>query len=152
MSNENKLRFVGYPDDLIDNELLNPITIKYVSDAVKKLCREFTEREIIIPEDIISHLLNQNYYNYTPEIGDIYTRFIIPSNVCHDVTKNVVSQTIKTIYNYIKNSLETDQKNKSYEIGVILYGGDANDFGLNQVSKIKIRNRKPMSMFFSMNY
>jgi hypothetical protein len=63
----------------------------------------------------------------------------------------MINQTINLIVNDVKNNLETEENNKKLTIWTTVYG-DFNEQGLRSHPPIKIRNKKPASMQFNMNY
>jgi hypothetical protein len=109
-------------------------------------------RDIIVPLNVIGNVLSQCYENYQPQVGDIYSRYILPSieNNRNDV-RDIVDQMINVVVSQIRNEYETINNNNKLTIWNTLYG-DFNKEGLRAHSVIKIRKRHPDYMQFNMNY
>jgi len=121
-----------------------------ISDALTGVDPE--GRRIIIPDDKIVNVLNSVYLNGTrPNIGDIHSRFIVPSIETRNDVRDINNQTIAIIVSYIKNEIQMAENNKKLTIWSTLYG-DFNEQGLRAHPTIKIRKRHPQYMAFNMNY
>lgn len=149
---------VGWQQTSEDNEKIAFIfsrqNLDYLSQTISDALDgvDPQNRRIIIPHDKIANVLNTIYLNGTrPNIGDIYTRYIIPPIQTRNDIRDINNQTITIIVSYIKNEIEMEQNNKSLTVWNTLYG-DFNKEGLRQHPIIKIRKRHPQYMAFNMNY
>lgn len=151
------LRHTGYK-----HSIQNPCFKKYFSrETLRTISRKITEltmgvdplnRPIIVPESNICGLMSAIYDGYTPRVGDIHSRYIVPSGQGPDnYVQDMIDQVINVAVSQIKTSLETEQQNSSLSIWTSLYG-DFNEHGLRQHPPIKVQNKKPRSFVFNMNY
>lgn len=126
-------------------------TASFLSRKITELLRPFYPPGITVPLDKISNVLNAVYEAYRPSTGDIYSRYTIPSNENPNCIDEILNQTIQIIVSQIKDTLIMEQTNENLSIWTTVLG-DFNKHGLQSHAPIKIRNRKPQSMQFNMNY
>jgi len=150
----NYMRFVGWEES-------NPQLQKYYSpEMVRKISKKVTEltmgvdkynRPIIIPDSSICEALDAVYSNYRPSVGDIFTRYNVPSESPQDQLASLIDQTVEIIVANIRNSTGMEQQNQTLSAWVQVYG-DFNTSGLRQHPPIKVKNKRPSTMQFNMNY
>jgi len=134
--------------------LFSQTNIDYLSRTISEALQgvDPQNRKIIIPDDKICNILNSVYRNGTrPNVGDIHSRYIIPSIQTRNDVRDMNNQTIGIIVSYIKDEIEMTENNKSLTVWNSLYG-DFNQVGLRAHPQIKIRKRHPQYMAFNMNY
>jgi len=155
--NNNFIKHVGYSDGVPDEQ--SCAQIYFSQQNVTKLSKKITEllmgveknnRPIVVPDTNISNVMSTVYDNYIPEIGDIHTRYIIVNKNTNQIDK-MNDTVINIIVTNIKNELEIEENNKKLTIWTTVLG-DFNKHGLMSHSKIKLREKRPQSMAFNMNY
>jgi hypothetical protein len=154
LTDYNYLRYVGWGEQ-------NPCAKKFFSqntvDVISKKVSELTRgvdpqnRKIVVPDERIGEVMDSVYQGFRPPTGDIFSRYIIPNNEQGNMVQNMIDQTIELITSHIRNNLEIEQYNSTLSSWVQVYG-DFNTHNLRQHSPIKIRERKPSTMQFHMNY
>jgi len=149
---------VGWDITAEDNNkiafLFGQKNIDYLSSAITEALDGLDPqgRRIIIPDDKICNVLNSVYRNGTrANIGDIYSRYIIPPIQDRNDLREMNNQTISIVVSYIRNEIEMTANNKTLTVWNTLYG-DFNPQGLRAHSEIKLRKRHPQYMAFNMNY
>ena len=107
---------------------------------------------IVVPKRTIAGILSNVQANYQPPVGDIMTRYIIPSSVGpDDYVQNIINQTIEIITNSVRTEMEMAQNNEKLTIWTTVYG-DFNEHKLRQHPPIKVLNKRPNPFQFHMNY
>jgi hypothetical protein len=106
---------------------------------------------IVSKENIIGVLSNVYRFGTRQNIGDIYSRFIIPQEQTRCDLRTIINQTINIIVSNIKNEIEMTENNKKLTVWTTLLG-DFNKEGLRSHAPIKIRRKHPQYMAFNMNY
>jgi len=150
------IKHVGY------NEEKNSCITKYFSEkTIRLISYKVTEllqgvdhkgRSIIIPDKTICSIMNDIYSSYRPPTGDIFSRYNIPSGrTSESYVQNMIDQVIEVITTDVRNNLEMEENNKKLSIWTTVFG-DFNEAGLRQHGPIKIRNKRPSSKDFFMNY
>jgi hypothetical protein len=91
------------------------------------------------------------YENFTPETGDIYSRYNIPKAQETDYIQRIIDEVINIITTDVKVNLGMEEYNKNLSIWTTVLG-DFNLHNLRSHSKIKLRERRPQPMAFQMNY
>jgi hypothetical protein len=150
---QNFQRYVGWNgDSLCNEEFFSAKTIKYISSKISEYLKgvDPQNRKIVVSDNNIINVMNSINENYRPQTGDIFGRYNIPNRPI-DHNQEMINQTINLIVNDVKNNLETEENNKKLTIWTTVYG-DFNEQGLRSHPPIKIRNKKPASMQFNMNY
>jgi hypothetical protein len=153
----NTYRHVGWKDT-------NPCLQKYYSrDTINLISRKVTEltlgvdpknRKIIVPDNIIRNVLDSVYTSISYSnlnTGDIFTRYNIPKDTQQSVIQSMIDQTVEIIYNNVVNQYAMDQNNNKLSIYTTILG-DFNTHSLRSHPIIKIRERRPATMQFNMNY
>ena len=157
--NDNFSRYVGYAASNVDTGVNQCVayffsqnTVNLISHKVTQLLRGFTREEIKIPDSEIIAIMNSVQQSYRPPTGDIFTRYIIPSGLSEaDYVQNMIDQTIEILTSQTRAQIDMDTQNKNLSIWNSVYG-EHNSQGLRQHSQIKIRERRPITFQFNMNY
>jgi len=151
------MRHVGW------QEQSSCVTEYYSKETLNTISRKVTEllqgvdpqnRPIIVPDHIISNVMDSVYNTFRPETGDIYARYNIPSSEqdsSESYVQNMIDQTIQIITADVKNNLEMEECNSKLSIWTTVLG-DFNEAGLQSHPQIKIRNKRPTPFQFQMNY
>lgn len=109
-------------------------------------------KRIIVSLPEIANVVSYIYQNGTREnIGDIYSRYIIPQEMPRNDIRSINNQSIQAIVNMLKTQFETEKNNKRLSVWNSVYG-DFNKEGLRAHAPIKIRKKHPQYMAFNMNY
>ena len=154
--NDNYTRHSGYQDTsvLLQKNFYNVNTVNTISKKLTQLLQgvDPSNRRIIIPDKIITNVMDSVYNDFVPETGDIFTRYIIPSGLnSDDYITSLIDQTIQVIYSDVKNNIEMEQNNKKLSAWVQVLG-DFNDNNLRSYPPIKVLNKHPAYGQFNMNY
>jgi len=134
--------------------LYNKATIDSISRAITEALEgvDKNRRHIVVPEETIVGVLSNMYRNATrPNIGDIYTRYVIPQNELRCDDRSIINQTINVIVRTIRDEIETTENNQKLSVWTTVLG-DFNKEGLRSHAPIKIRRKHPQYMAFNMNY
>jgi hypothetical protein len=153
--NLDKMRYVGYSES---NECISKFFSQSTVNMISKKCSDLLmgvdpqNRRIIVPDDIICNVMSSVNESYRPAVGDIYSRYIIPSGE-NGVTmvQNMIDQVIEIITSDIRNSMEMEQNNKKLTAWTALYG-DFNKHNLRAHPPIKVLNKRPTPFQFHMRY
>lgn len=150
--------FVGWEHTSANNEGLKFLySIENLSQLQKIITKSLDGvhpegKDIIVPLENIVSVLSNIYENANrTQIGDIYTRYIIPQATPRNDVETINKQTIQAIVNMLRVQFETEENNKKLTIWNTVYG-DFNKEGLRAHAPIKLRNRHPQYMAFNMNY
>ena len=150
----NYLRHVGWSEN---NACFRKYFSKQTVDAISKKVTELTRgvdpknRKIIVPDARICEVMDGIYRNFRPPTGDIYSRYIIPNDQQGNMVQSMIDQTIEVITDFIRNEIGMEQANQKLSAWVTVLG-DFNEHNLTQVPPIKIRERRPATMQFHLNY
>lgn len=152
---DNYIKYIGYsePNNYI-KKYYSKETVKIISNKVTQLTLgvDPQKRPIVVPDTTIHSVMNDIYTSYRPPTGDIYSRYVIPSGTGTDnYIQNMIDQVIEVIVSDIKTNIGMEENNKKLSIWTTVYG-DFNENSLRQHPPIKVRNKKPASMQFNMNY
>jgi hypothetical protein len=132
----------GLPD-IVQNELFTKDTIDKISKTVTYYLKGvIPNRDIIVADNVICGVLSDIYQNYIPQIGDIYTRYIIPregGSGC-DWIGNIIEQAIQVMVSNTKNTYEMEEQNKNLTIWTTVLG-ESNPHGLRSHDVLKIRKK-----------
>lgn len=156
-SDENYYRYVGWQEsNYCIKNFFSKQTLKLISTKVTELLDgvDPNGKRIIVPDDIISHVMSSVYHNFTPATGDIYGRYNVPTNEPDDNYYNImIDQTIQVLVSNVKNNIEMDENNKKLTIWTTVLG-DFNNHKLRQHAPIKVRERNTnfRGMVSFMNY
>lgn len=109
-------------------------------------------RRIVVPRDNIVEVLSSVYrFGTRQNIGDIYTRYIVPQAEARCDLRSINNQTINIIVSGLRDSIQMEENNKKLTVWTTLLG-DFNREGLRSHAPIKIKRRHPQYMAFNMNY
>lgn len=146
-------RLAGWAEGDVEKSFFNMGVVRLISKKVSELTKgvDQNNRTIVVPDERIAEVMNGVYVKYEAPIGDIYSRFIIPTTEQQDMVINLIDQTIEIIVNNIVNQLGMEQQNNTLSAWVQVYG-DFNTSGLRQHPPIKVRQKRPSTMQFNMNY
>lgn len=157
INNGDFIRYVGYTEstpgikNLFSDANLNTISYK-ITQLLEGIDPE--GRSIVVPKSTISGVIDNIYQSQKPAVGDIFTRYIVPTNNgCEDMVQNIINQTIEVIVSDIRNTIGMDEHNKSLSIWTTVLG-DFNEHQLRGHAPIKIRekNTSHRGMVGFMNY
>jgi hypothetical protein len=151
---DNYLRYVGWSENnLCIQEFFSVNTVKTISRKVTELTMGVhpENRPILVPDDRIIEVMNSVQDTYQPPVGDIYTRYIVPSGDELSDVQRMIDQTIEIIVSFVRNTIEMEENNKKLTAWTTVYG-DFNAHQLRQHAPIKVRNKRPNPMEFNMNY
>lgn len=151
---DNYLRYVGWSENnLCIQEFFSVNTVKTISRKVTELTMGVhpENRPILVPDDRIIEVMNSVQDTYQPPVGDIYTRYIVPSGDELSDVQRMIDQTIEIIVSFVRNTIEMEENNKKLTAWTTVYG-DFNVHQLRQHAPIKVRNKRPNPMEFNMNY
>jgi hypothetical protein len=150
--NQQFLSHVGYQNTNAAIEAYFSIdTARFISAKVTELLKDFYPPGVIVPCERVVEVMNDIYRAYRPSTGDIFTRYNIPSNENPNMVDEMINQVVQVITSDIKNNLLTEQRNSKLDNWVVLMG-DFNKWGLRRHSPITVREKKPTSCLFNMNY
>lgn len=153
--NFNNMRYALF--DIKDNKCYNDFfsrdTVNLISKKVSELTRgvDPKNRKIVVPDKYIYGVMDSIYQDFQPAVGDIYSRYIIPSNNRGNDIQNMINQTIEVIVDYVRNQFAIVQANEKLTVWTTVLG-DFNENQLRSHSILKIREKRPMTMMFNMNY
>lgn len=150
--------FVGWSNtsdqDCALNFLLSEENINSLQEVITRSLRDVhpEKKKIVVAKDIIAGVLSNVYrFGTRTNIGDIYTRYIIPQNEDRCDVRTINNQTINIITRQIKDEFEVIENNKRLTVWNTMYG-DFNKEGLRAHAPIKIRRKHPQYMAFNMKY
>ena len=153
--NLNFQRYVGFTDtNPVTQKLFSTNTLDMISKKLTQLLMGVhpENKIIIVPNNIIANVLDSLYTTYRPQIGGIYSRYIIPTGLnSDDYTTDIIDQTIEIIYSDIKNQYDMEKNNKKLSVWNTVLG-DFNENQLRSYPPIKILNKHPQYMAFFENY
>jgi len=141
----NYQRYVGYTES---NECIQKLyskkNINYISRRVTQLTRNVhcSGRPIVVPDKTICSVLDDVYQGWRPSVGDIFTRYNIPSNCPVNYVNELTNQAIEVIVNDITVSIGMEQNNAELNIWDATLLGDFNRKGLRQHAPIKTLNKR----------
>ena len=134
----------GYMNLFKDNNL------KTMQDQITKYLHGVADRPILVPISTIVQVLSTIVRNDPPtKIGDIYTKDTIVIN--RDDAQKYINSVINIIVSQIRDEYEQIENNRKLSVWNTLRS-EGNDCGLRSHSTIKIRKRRPQTMFFWENY
>jgi len=153
--NFNYQRYVGFRDtNPVTQNLFSVNTLNMISKKLTQLLMGVhpENKIIIVPDHIIANVLDSLYQSYRPQVGSIYSRYIIPTGLnSDDYATDVIDQTIEIIYSDIKNQYDMEKNNKKLSVWNTVLG-DFNENQLRSYPPIKVLNKHPQYMAFFENY
>ena len=156
--NGNFMANVGWEETSAGNCELNSMYSEPQLEAMSKEITKLLEgvdpenRPIIVSNENIASVMSNVYrFGTRTNIGDIYSRFIVPQAEARNDMRTIMNQTINIIVGNIKNQMEMEQANKKLTVWTTLLG-DFNKEGLRAHPPIKLRRKHAQYMAFNMNY
>lgn len=151
--NDQFIKHVGYIDNICIQNLYSKGNINKISCKITELLMGVNKdnRPIIVPDKTICSVMSAVYENFTPETGDIYSRYNIPKAQETDYIQRIIDEVINIITADVKVNIGMEECNKNLSIWTTVLG-DFNLHNLRSHSKIKLRERRPQPMAFQMNY
>ena len=151
--NDQFIKHVGYIDNICIKNLYSKGNINKISCKITELLMGVNKdnRPIIVPDKTICSVMSAVYENFTPETGDIYSRYNIPKAQETDYIQRIIDEVINIITADVKVNIGMEECNKNLSIWTTVLG-DFNLHNLRSHSKIKLRERRPQPMAFQMNY
>lgn len=149
----NYFRFVGWKESnpCIQKYYCNE-TVYLIQRKIAELTRGIEKNKIfLVPCERIREVMDAVFQNFRPNVGDIYSRYIIPNDEQENMVQSMIDQTIEAITDHIKNEYQMRKANEALNPWVQLYG-DFNPHNLTQTPPIKVRDKRPSTMQFNMNY
>jgi hypothetical protein len=148
-NNDRQYQFVGSSinDNIYVKEFFSSRIVKYISEQITLLTKGVDEkgRDIVVPDDKILWVMNTVYFSYNPPIGFDQDR----NNEIY--IRSLVGQTITRIVYDITNVLGYEQCMNKYSIWNTVLG-DFNENKLRSHAPIKLKEKRPNSFEFNMNY
>lgn len=150
--NDNFNRYVLYDATVtpFQHELFSDSNMQKIGDKVSELMA-CLGRPVILTKKTIGSALSNVFFNYRPQLGDMYTIFNIPAEKDRNDLQTINEQAIELIYNQLKTEYEIEENNKKLTVWTSLLG-DFNEHGLRQYTTLRINNKNINKMRFNMNY
>lgn len=152
---DNYSRYVGWNDTSPGlQKYFSPDNVRMISAKITDLLQGVDPggRPIVVTDRVIGSVLSSVYNTFTPQTGDIYSRYNIPNGMSpENYLQSMIDQTIEIIVNNIRDEYEMIENNRKLTIWSTVYG-DFNAQKLRAHPQIKIRKRRPDPMQFNMNY
>lgn len=141
----------GDPQQLGYKALFSELNIRNVQKEVNRQCMNLINKNIwVVPEQIVN-MLSSVLRNNSPMIGDIFTRFVIPSEVPRNDFLVINSRAINIMVSQIVEEERMTAYNESLTIWTTNYG-DFNKHGLRRHDIIKTRQKDVQRGQFHMRY
>lgn len=136
-------------------DLFSDSTLNWISAQVTDLLRGVGPdgRDIIVPNEMISSVLNNVYISYRPQVGDIYSRYNIKQFEPRDDANHMITETIEIIVDQVRN--EYEMANINYNLSIwdsVLLGDGISRKGLRQYAPIKVLEKRPTPMLFNYSF
>lgn len=128
-------------------------TAKFIQKKIYELLKpHYGGRGVIVPLDKVIDVMNTVYANFRPSTGDIYSRYTIPSE-CENsnAIDKMINECITIIAENVTSNLDMQLVNSDLTIWDSVLGS-FNKRGLRSHDVIKLKNRRPQTMLFNMNY
>jgi hypothetical protein len=129
----------------------------FSQENIDRLSAQITEhlkttgQTIKVSDRVIGGVMSDVSRSFNPRTGDIFSRYIIPTEEGRDDLKNMNDQVITVIVNTVREEIEQQRCNERLSIWTTVLG-DFNPEGMRAHSKIKTRERDYMKGEFMMNY
>ena len=151
ITNERTVAFVGYSPPGCERVMFSSGHIKTISTKITQLLDDlYDDRRIAVPDKTIVSVLSSVSDAYVPAVGDMYSRYNIPTPRVRAFA-DIVDRTINIITSQVRNDLEIQKHNATLTKWTTILG-DFNEQGLRSHPRIKIREKRPQPMLFNMNY
>lgn len=119
------------------------------NEVSKKLFAE--GHYIVVTPEVIGGVMSDVLRKHTPQVGDMYTRYIIPDDQPRNDISNLNNRVVNIIVSTIINEEDARKWNESLNIWDTVYG-DFNRKGLRAHSTIRKRDNDYMKGQFNLNY
>jgi hypothetical protein len=106
---------------------------------------------MVVTPRVIGGIMSDILRNHTPEIGDMYTQYTIPSQRPRNDLANLNERVVNVIVNTIVNEEDARKWNESLNIWDTVYG-DFNRRGLRAHAVIRKKDNDYLKGQFNMNY
>jgi hypothetical protein len=138
----------------IEQQLFSPEGLKFISQTITRSLKGVDPqgRDIVVGNNVIKSVLSSVIQNYTPQTGDIYSKYQVMYNNPRNDLQDIVYQTIQIITEQIRDESEMVKCNNKLNIWDAKLYGEFNPHGLLAHPPIKIRNKRPDPMLFHMRY
>ena len=116
--------------------------VKYVSQTITNVLKQ-RGYNVIVPDDKIVHVMTEVYKNQTPQVGDIYSRFIIDGiggRERNDL-QMILDKSIEIITNQITNEFDMAKNNEQFNVWNTIVLGETNPLGIRPYPPIKLDNK-----------
>ncbi len=116
--------------------------VKYVSQMVSNVLKQ-RGYNVIVPDDKIVHVITEVYKNQTPQVGDIYSRFIIDGiggRERNDLTM-ILDKSIEIITSQISNEFDMAKTNEQFNVWNTNILGETNPLGIRSYPPIKLNKK-----------
>lgn len=156
--NNNYTKYVGYEGtsqgDVPYEYLWSEQNLLRIQQKITTLLQGLDKdgRPIIVPFNIIGNVMSQVQETHRPQVGNIYSRYILPDSAeqRNDI-RDIVDRTIEIVVTQIRNEYEMIEQNKKLTAWNSLLG-DFNTQGLRAHAPIKLRKKRPSVFQFHMRY
>ena len=105
---DNYIKYVGFSENnILYKQYFNKETVNKISKKVTELLMgvDPDNRPIIVPDKTIISVMNNIQESYVPPVGDIHSRYIVPSGINSDnYIENMINQTIEVITSDVRNN------------------------------------------------
>jgi hypothetical protein len=161
----NNLKFIGWSANQLDcnvpceqySDLFKQETVNYIQQQVSNYLTPMSGKPVMVEDKQIREMITSVWNIESVRPANIYTKDTF-NNVgtqwespTQTPYKRIVEIVIQSITSQIRNLHEMAECNNSLSIWNSLYG-DFNPAGLRAHPKIKLRERRPATMQFNMNY
>lgn len=149
LKQDNQLKYAAY--DITQNDYINNYfsqnNVNFISKKVTELLKGLDEygRDIVVTDRRILEVMNTVYRLYTPAIGFDQRRTV------EKYISDMIGQCIRRIVDDVSYTIGYAQCQSKKTIWTTVLG-DFNAEGLRSHAPIKLRNKRPNSFEFNMNY
>jgi len=152
---ENFYRFVGWQqsEQDLDRRFFSVQNLKGISNRLTELlkCLRKDGRPVVVADRVIAHIMSEVFSKNRPQLGDMYTMFIIPAAEPRNDIKTMNDMVVQIIFNQIKTEYEMEENNRGLTVWTTVLG-DFNKHGLRQYTELKINEKNINKVRFNMNY
>lgn len=141
----------GYAKPLWLQEFFSEKNVKMLSQKITELLQGVLKDGvgIIVPNESIAHVMSQQQQNWVPPVGDPYSRYIIDrGDEGYSYFAKLNDRVIQIIVSQIRNEYDAIHCNEHLSAWKQILGTE----DLRSHAPIKIKNKRPTSFQFHMNY
>lgn len=143
-NDQSKYNNVGYSISNSNvNALFSEETLVYLHNKLLQLLQG-----IVVPIDIIKHVLDAVYASFIPSSGNIYSRYTVMSNENDNHIDAILNQTLQIIVTQVTADMRTMERNSKLSAWNRILG-ESNPHGLRAHSQIKLNRKRPQQMLFN---